>query len=171
MNKLEEGLRYVIYLALKDEISMEQAEVAAYKAASVAAYKAASFSMEWIENALEAGYQFAAYGKPNTPIITFKLNWLRENNLLSSEQPKGHSFCEKPGHVCTMNYCDDNGCQERKRQYTERGTEKELHVNIGEVRDGDNIRIDANFETGKAHVSKMGIVGSDGLPNPPFETK
>lgn len=30
-------------------------------------------------------------------------------------EAKGHGFCEKPGHVCTMNYCDENGCQERKR--------------------------------------------------------
>lgn len=32
---------------------------------------------------------------------------------------EGHSFCEKPGHVCKMNYCDENGCVERKREMTE----------------------------------------------------
>lgn len=25
------------------------------------------------------------------------------------------SFCETPEEKCTMNYCDDNGCQNRKR--------------------------------------------------------
>lgn len=34
-------------------------------------------------------------------------------------EAKGHGFCEKPGHVCTMNYCDENGCQERKRVLVE----------------------------------------------------
>ena len=27
------------------------------------------------------------------------------------------SFCETPEEECTMNYCDDNGCQNRKRNY------------------------------------------------------
>ena len=28
---------------------------------------------------------------------------------------KTWSFCETPQEKCTMNYCDDNGCQNRKR--------------------------------------------------------
>jgi len=28
---------------------------------------------------------------------------------------KPHSFCETPKEKCTLNYCDDNGCQNRKR--------------------------------------------------------
>ena len=29
------------------------------------------------------------------------------------------SFCETPKEKCTMNYCDENGCQNRKRNYVE----------------------------------------------------
>jgi hypothetical protein len=32
---------------------------------------------------------------------------------------KPWSFCETPEEKCTMNYCDDNGCQNRKRNYVE----------------------------------------------------
>jgi hypothetical protein len=35
------------------------------------------------------------------------------------EEPKPHGFCETPEEKCTMNYCDDNGCQNRKRQLTD----------------------------------------------------
>lgn len=28
---------------------------------------------------------------------------------------KPWSFCETPKEKCTMNYCDENGCQNRKR--------------------------------------------------------
>jgi len=39
--------------------------------------------------------------------------------IIPQEEPKGekkpHSFCETPEEKCTMNYCDDNGCQNRKR--------------------------------------------------------
>ena len=30
---------------------------------------------------------------------------------------KSWSFCETPEENCTMNYCDNNGCQNRKRNY------------------------------------------------------
>ena len=29
------------------------------------------------------------------------------------------SFCETPKEKCTMNYCDENGCQNRKRNYVD----------------------------------------------------
>lgn len=29
---------------------------------------------------------------------------------------KPHSFCETPEENCTMNYCDENGCLNRKRE-------------------------------------------------------
>ena len=29
------------------------------------------------------------------------------------------NFCETPKEKCTMNYCDENGCQNRKRNYVE----------------------------------------------------
>ena len=32
---------------------------------------------------------------------------------------KPWSFCETPEEKCTMNYCDENGCQNRKRNYVE----------------------------------------------------
>ena len=35
------------------------------------------------------------------------------------EEPKPHGFCETPEDKCTMNYCDYNGCQNRKRQLTD----------------------------------------------------
>jgi len=34
-------------------------------------------------------------------------------------EPKPHSFCETPEAKCTMNYCDENGCQNRKRVLVE----------------------------------------------------
>jgi hypothetical protein len=45
----------------------------------------------------------------------------KQHNLIDDEleetfkvkQP--HSFCETPEEKCTMNYCDENGCQNRKR--------------------------------------------------------
>lgn len=33
--------------------------------------------------------------------------------------PKPHSFCETPEEKCTMNYCDENGCMNRKRNLVE----------------------------------------------------
>jgi len=33
-----------------------------------------------------------------------------------SNKKQTHSFCETPNEKCTMNYCDDNGCLNRKRQ-------------------------------------------------------
>lgn len=38
---------------------------------------------------------------------------------LVEEETKPHSFCETPEEKCTMNYCDDNGCQNRKRVLVE----------------------------------------------------
>ena len=35
------------------------------------------------------------------------------------KEPKPHSFCETPEEKCTMNYCDENGCQNRKRELVE----------------------------------------------------
>ncbi|CAL2085027.1 hypothetical protein [Tenacibaculum sp. 190524A02b] len=48
--------------------------------------------------------------------------WVNENGYFHNnyEEVKdvdkaSHSFCETPEENCTMNYCDDNGCQNRKR--------------------------------------------------------
>lgn len=32
-----------------------------------------------------------------------------------TDEVKAHFFCETPESKCTMNYCNDNGCQSRKR--------------------------------------------------------
>lgn len=36
-----------------------------------------------------------------------------------TEAPNPWSFCETPEEKCTMNYCDENGCQNRKRELIE----------------------------------------------------
>ena len=35
------------------------------------------------------------------------------------QEKKPHSFCETPEEQCTMNYCDENGCQNRVRHLVE----------------------------------------------------
>jgi hypothetical protein len=37
------------------------------------------------------------------------------NNKQSTTNNKPHGFCETPEEKCTMNYCDENGCINRKR--------------------------------------------------------
>jgi hypothetical protein len=39
--------------------------------------------------------------------------------IIPQEEPKPHSFCETPEEKCTMNYCDENGCQNRVRHLVE----------------------------------------------------
>ena len=39
--------------------------------------------------------------------------------IIPKEEPKPHSFCETPEEKCTMNYCDENGCLNRKRELVE----------------------------------------------------
>ena len=42
------------------------------------------------------------------------------NSMFSKkEETEPHSFCETPKEKCTMNYCDENGCQNRKRELEE----------------------------------------------------
>lgn len=35
------------------------------------------------------------------------------------KEVKPHSFCQTPNEKCTMNYCNENGCQNRKRKLVE----------------------------------------------------
>ena len=35
------------------------------------------------------------------------------------DERKPWSFCETPEEKCTMNYCDENGCMNRKRSYSD----------------------------------------------------
>jgi hypothetical protein len=48
---------------------------------------------------------------------------IREYKIIIPQEPKQekkpHSFCETPEEKCTLNYCDDNGCQNRKRHLVE----------------------------------------------------
>jgi hypothetical protein len=39
--------------------------------------------------------------------------------IIPQEEPKPHSFCKTPEEKCTMNYCDENGCQNRVRHLVE----------------------------------------------------
>ena len=39
--------------------------------------------------------------------------------IIPTEETKPHYFCETPEEKCTMNYCDENGCQNRKRNLGE----------------------------------------------------
>jgi len=39
--------------------------------------------------------------------------------IASKQEDNSHGFCETPEEKCTMNYCDENGCQNRKRELVE----------------------------------------------------
>lgn len=67
---------------------------------------------------------------PNCEDVEIKPNWeflgddyreggeqtLIYNIIISKEESKSHPFCETPEQKCTMNYCDENGCLNRKRE-------------------------------------------------------
>jgi hypothetical protein len=42
-----------------------------------------------------------------------------EQHNVEKETIEPHNFCETPEEQCTMNYCDENGCMNRKREATE----------------------------------------------------
>jgi hypothetical protein len=44
------------------------------------------------------------------------------------QEKKPHSFCETPEEQCTMNYCDENGCQNRVRHLVESKQEIEEYT-------------------------------------------
>ena len=46
--------------------------------------------------------------------------------IIPKEELKPHSFCETPEEKCTMNYCDENGCQNRKRILVEEPKQETL---------------------------------------------
>lgn len=49
---------------------------------------------------------------------------MKNLHIIKTDNP--NSFCETPEENCTMNYCDDNGCQNRVRNLVglkEKGTE------------------------------------------------
>lgn len=45
------------------------------------------------------------------------------------EELKPHSFCETPEEKCTLGYCDENGCMNRKRFLVESEIESVNHPN------------------------------------------
>jgi hypothetical protein len=52
----------------------------------------------------------------------YRSDWkqkFRYKIIIPKEEPKPHSFCETPKEKCTMNYCDENGCQNRVRHLVE----------------------------------------------------
>jgi len=54
----------------------------------------------------------------NSPRIdAYEYRVIIPNLEMSIEERKPHSFCETPNEKCTMNYCDENGCQNRKRNF------------------------------------------------------
>ncbi|MEQ3501102.1 hypothetical protein ABMY20_15210 [Tenacibaculum sp. SSH1-16] len=81
--------------------------------------------MEYNKQYLYNAYNATSTGNENDELETYE-NWL-ERQLISrlkkidemevklNQSKKPWSFCETPQEKCTMNYCDDNGCQNRKR--------------------------------------------------------
>lgn len=45
-----------------------------------------------------------------------------------NDQKKFNSFCETKPSTCTMNYCDENGCQDRQRNIVD----VSIHLDIEE---------------------------------------
>jgi hypothetical protein len=60
---------------------------------------------------------------------------------IQQEEPKPHSFCETPEEKCTMNYCDENGCQNRVRHLVE--PQEELKQEIIATEEDAKIFVDA----------------------------
>lgn len=44
------------------------------------------------------------------------INYYTETYGSKGNETKPHSFCETPEEKCTLNYCDENGCLNRKRE-------------------------------------------------------
>jgi hypothetical protein len=52
----------------------------------------------------------------NSPRIdAYEYRVIIPNLEMSIKEREPHSFCETPNEKCSMNYCDENGCQNRKR--------------------------------------------------------
>ena len=60
-----------------------------------------------------------------------------------TEELKPHSFCETPEEKCTLGYCDDNGCMNRKRVLVEH----ELNVAYKETKGKLHYELDFEFIT------------------------
>ena len=65
------------------------------------------------------------------------------------------NFCETPKEKCTMNYCDENGCQNRKRNYIQ-GNDF-----IADVSGSDAVDINTQVEILKKVINKLMITFDD----------
>jgi hypothetical protein len=54
-----------------------------------------------------------------------KANYYR---IIIPQEPKPHSFCKTPEEKCTMNYCDENGCLNRKKELEEPKQEIQSYI-------------------------------------------
>lgn len=83
---------------------------------------------------------------------------------LEQEESKPHSFCETPNEKCTMSYCDENGCQNRKRILVEPKEEtlEEEYYNDFKMIKGENIIEAAKrfWKESKANPIEMAIFGT-----------
>ena len=52
---------------------------------------------------------------------------------MNSNERKPWTFCETPKEKCTMNYCDENGCQNRKRNLVDDADVVKNTVDLGSV--------------------------------------
>lgn len=71
------------------------------------------------------------------------LNFVNDNKM---KDRKPWSFCETPEEKCTMNYCDENGCQNRKRNYVQ----------------GNNLIADVVLSEERTELLKIGCINSLG---------
>ena len=53
-------------------------------------------------------------------------SYMRWHNSKPKQEKKPHSFCETPEEKCVMNYCGENGCQNRKRHLVEPHEQEKL---------------------------------------------
>ena len=55
-------------------------------------------------------------------------------------ESKPHGFCETPEENCTMNYCDENGCQNRKRELVEPTTPDFIYCDFSTLADCEAVK-------------------------------
>lgn len=82
-----------------------------------------------------------------------------------NKETKPHSFCETPNENCTMNYCDENGCQNRNRELVDLKQERNLD---SETIPGFDERWD---EFAQEEITKNARKYLDGIPKDKDETR
>lgn len=73
--------------------------------------------------------------------------------IIQNEESKPHTFCETPNEKCTMNYCDENGCQNRNRELVE--PKEESNIIDQWLEKNDNSEIDKQVEEAAKNHWKM----------------